>query len=283
MTPEFEQIPIPPKLLTIGGSDSGGAAGVQADLKTWALLGMYGMSVLTVVTAQNSMAVTAVHPLPPAFVRTQLDAVFADYGQTGDGIVAVKTGFIGRVELIHAIANGLMGWHVPYLVVDPVLVNHRGESMFSPDVTEAYRTHLLPHAFLITPNWREAALLADLSPERMLQMGVRGIETAVSHLRSLTPHHILITGFPLDDQVMDIYANQHTITPLTTPKIPTENRHGSGDTLSAAICAFLAQGHDITTALQKARHFTNRALAAAAHWQLGQGHGPLAILPFLIR
>jgi hydroxymethylpyrimidine/phosphomethylpyrimidine kinase len=129
----------PVKVLTIAGSDSGGAAGLQADLKTFTLLGVYGMSVVTAVTAQNSLAVTAVHHLPADFVAAQLDAVLSDYGAA-----AVKTGFIGREELVEIIADRLAAYATPNRLVDPILVNHRGESMFGSAITDAYRRHLLP-------------------------------------------------------------------------------------------------------------------------------------------
>src|SRR5690606_30770564 len=147
--------PEPIKVLTIGGSDSGGAAGIQADLKTFTALHAYGMSVITAVTAQNSHEVRAVHPLPAAFVTQQLEAVLSDYGAA-----AVKTGFIGRVDLLEAIAAGLGAFPVPHVVVDPVLVNHRGQAMFASDVTAAYRKVLFPLATLMTPNRHEAALFS---------------------------------------------------------------------------------------------------------------------------
>jgi hydroxymethylpyrimidine/phosphomethylpyrimidine kinase len=146
----------PVKVLTIAGSDSGGAAGLQADLKTFTLLGVYGMSVVTAVTAQNSVAVTAVHPLPADFVAAQLDAVLSDYGAA-----AVKTGFIGREELVEIIADRLAAYATPNRLVDPVLVNHRGEAMFGSAMADAYRRHLLPLADLLTPNRREAELLLN--------------------------------------------------------------------------------------------------------------------------
>lgn len=155
-----QSLPLP--VLTIAGSDSGGAAGLQADLKTWAALGVYGMSAITAVTAQNSVLVRQAHFLPPEMVAAQIDAVLSDYGAA-----AIKTGFIGRVELIEIIAERLGYWGGgggglptrPTLIVDPVLVNHRGEAMFGPEVAAAYRALLFPLADLVTPNGAEARLL----------------------------------------------------------------------------------------------------------------------------
>ena len=150
----------PPLVLTIAGSDSGGAAGLQADLKTFAALDAYGMSAVTVVTAQNSQRVQQAHVLTPELVTAQIDAVLSDYGAA-----AIKTGFIGSVDLIASIAERLRHWQTvgqPFILVDPVLVNHRAEPMFTPSVTAAYREHLFPLADLVTPNRHEAALLTGL-------------------------------------------------------------------------------------------------------------------------
>jgi hydroxymethylpyrimidine/phosphomethylpyrimidine kinase len=171
--------PIP--LLTIAGSDSGGAAGLQADLKTWAALGVYGLSAITAVTAQNSVRVQQLHYLPPAMIAAQIDAVLSDYGAA-----AIKTGFLGRVEIIEVVAKRLRDWMGgglparPTLVIDPVLVNHRGEAMFAPEVAGAYREWLFPLADLVTPNRAEAALLGliddghRLVPTTLLESDVSG-------------------------------------------------------------------------------------------------------------
>ncbi|MCB9419584.1 MAG: bifunctional hydroxymethylpyrimidine kinase/phosphomethylpyrimidine kinase [Ardenticatenaceae bacterium] len=256
----------PVKVLTIAGSDSGGAAGLQADLKTWAALGMYGMSVVSVVTAQNSMAVTAVHPLPLDFVAAELDAVLTDYGAA-----AVKTGFLGRVDLIQTIAAKLSLYQLCNIVIDPVLVNHKGQAMFSPEVTQAYIDHLLPLADLITPNRREAELLTGLSVQSVMEM-----ETAVIHLHAFGPKYVLLKGGRDGDELVDLFYDGTAVTQFRSPRIDTINTHGSGDTLSAAVCAFLAQGMGMETAVYKAHQFTHQAIQRAASWQLGHGHGPVA-------
>lgn len=255
--------PLP--LLTIAGSDSGGAAGLQADLKTWAALGAYGMSAITAATAQNSAAVQRVYDLPPDFVAAQIDAVLSDYGAA-----AVKTGFLGRVKVIEAVAGRLAYWRDalpvrPIVVIDPVLVDHRGESMFGPAVAAAYRQWLFPLADLVTPNRAEATLLG-IAAER---------ERSTLHLGSPAPH-LLLTGWRRDAaEIVDLYWDGGAAHELTQPRIDTANTHGSGDTLSAAICAYRARGHDWLEAVNLARAYTHEAIQRGAGWQLGAGHGPL--------
>jgi hydroxymethylpyrimidine kinase/phosphomethylpyrimidine kinase len=258
----------PVKVLTIAGSDSGGAAGLQADLKTWTALGVYGMSVITAVTAQNSIQVDAVQFLSPDFVSAQLESVLSDYGAH-----AAKSGFIGSAELISVISQKLRTFKPSFLVVDPVLVNQHGIAMFSHQVTSAYRNQLLPLANLITPNWREASLLTDLPLEHIQQ---QGLITAIERLHAMGTANVLITGTCHDELMIDYYSDGSQLYQLPTPKIKTHNRHGSGDTLSAAICAFLAQGRPMLEAITQAQRFTANALRTAAPWQLGQGHGPLS-------
>jgi len=255
----------PFKVLTIGGSDSGGAAGIQADLKTFTALGVYGMSAISVVTAQNSLAVHRADFLSPDGLEAQIRAVLDDYG-----VDAVKSGFIGRVDLIEAAATALANLQVP-LVVDPVLVNHRGQPMFGPEVSAAYRRHLFPLATVITPNWREGLLLAKEAGE-----DEAAIRTAARKLTYSHPFPLLFTGYPQGDEIVDFFVSEQGIMPLVGPRIATNNTHGSGDTLSAAIAVFLARGTALPDAITQARAFTARAIAAGAAWQLGGGHGPLA-------
>jgi hydroxymethylpyrimidine/phosphomethylpyrimidine kinase len=260
--PEYD---VPKKVLTIAGSDSGGAAGLQADLRTWALLGLYGMSVVTAVTAQNSLAVNAVQFMPAEFVATQLDAVLSDYGAD-----AAKTGFLGRVEIIEVVAEKLAVHAVPHLVIDPVLVNHRGEPLFPTAVMQAIIDHLLPLAELVTPNLVEAGLLAGLTVEN-----VADGETAVRHIHALGPQNVLLKRIPDGNNLVDLFFDGTTITRLSTTKVETINTHGSGDILSAAICAFLAQDMEVATAVSRARQFTVQAIQHSASWQMGSGHGPV--------
>ena len=257
----------PLKLLTIAGSDSGGAAGLQADLKTWTAVRAYGMSVVTAVTAQNSLTVRAIQFMRPAFVAAQLEAVLSDYGADG-----VKTGFIGRADLIATIAAKLEAYTLSHLVVDPVLVNHKGQAMFPPEVPQAYREHLFPLAQLIAPNCREAEVLTGLPVQTVAEM-----ETAAAHLHTLGPSNVLIKRGLEGNEVVDVLFDGTEFTHFRSPVIVTANTHGSGDMLAAAVCAFLARGNDVATAVRHGRHLTYTAMQKAAHWQLGSGHGPLAI------
>lgn len=258
----------PVKLLTIGGSDSGGAAGIQADLKTWTLLGGYGMSVVTAVTAQNSQTVQAVAWMTPQFVQSQINAVLTDYGAT-----AVKTGFLGRAELIVSVSALLQKYKPAHIVIDPVLVNHRGQSMFPDVVRQLYLAYLLPLADLVTPNLGETAVLLQTST----MDSYRRIRAATQRLREIGAKNVLVKGFRDGTESVDLLFDGQSFTEFRQPLIETENTHGAGDTLSAAICAFLAQGVEMKTAVAQAQQFTHRAIQRAAHWQLGGGHGPLGI------
>ncbi|MFW6063644.1 MAG: bifunctional hydroxymethylpyrimidine kinase/phosphomethylpyrimidine kinase, partial [Chloroflexota bacterium] len=250
-------MPEPAKVLTIAGSDSGGAAGLQADLKTFAALGAYGMSVITVVTAQNSVGVRAAHQVPTELVLQQIDAVLDDYGAA-----AVKTGFIGDANVIAAVARRLRARREQrhfYLVVDPVLVNHRREEMFGPDVARAYCRHLLPLCDLVTPNWSEAALL---SGRRVTD--IADARRAAQTLRQLGASSVLLTGWPQDSEMVDLFCEADGSTgELRAPLVDTPHTHGSGDTLSAAITALLAQGAPLEQAIQQARAFTAAAIKGA--------------------
>ena len=268
----------PFSLLTIAGSDSGGAAGLQADLKTWAALGAHGMSAVTAVTAQNSERVAAVHFLPPELIAAQIDAVLSDYGAA-----AIKTGFLGRVEIVEAVAERLAYWRDnregrggsqtrpytrPRIIVDPVLVNHRGEPMFPTEVAAAYRELLLPLADLVTPNVREAELLG-------LVAGVPGRQN-----RPAGTDRVLVKGASRTaGEIVDVFWNGDQPIELPQQFIDTINTHGSGDTLSAAVCFYVAGGHDWLEAVRRAQAFTHAAIARGAAWRLGGGHGPLGHQP----
>jgi hydroxymethylpyrimidine/phosphomethylpyrimidine kinase len=259
----------PAVVLTVAGSDSGGAAGLQADLKTFTALGVYGMSAVTAVTAQNSVRVEAVSELPASFLIAQMVAVLSDYGAD-----AVKTGFVGRVELIASIARQIREYRLKNVVIDPVLVNHLGRRMFEPEVTRAYVTHLLPLADLLTPNRHEAALLANIPlPETMSLPWMRA---AAERIHLFGPKNVLLKGGRHAADSLDLIfdGTKHMI--FTSPWIDTENTHGAGDTLSAAVSAFLAQGKGMKEAVKMARIYTYHAIARAARWRLGSGHGPVS-------
>ncbi len=258
----------PVKVLTIGGSDSGGAAGIQADLKTWTTLGVYGMSAVTVVTAQNSAVVEALYALPPEMITAQIEAVLTDYGAE-----AVKTGFLGSAAIVAAAGGALRLWRRAQgapLVVDPVLVNHRGQAMFGDDVAQAYRSSLLPACTLATPNRREAELLWG-RPLRRWQ----DVVGAALALRSMGAACVLITAVRRNQRFGDAYCEAQDVLFLEGDYLQTNNTHGSGDTLSAAAAAYLALGYAPLEATQRARAFTASAIRGAMTWRMGAGHGPL--------
>jgi hydroxymethylpyrimidine/phosphomethylpyrimidine kinase len=257
----------PLKVLTIAGSDSGGAAGLQADLKSFTALGAYGMSVVTAVTAQNSQEVRAVLPMTAELVEQQLRAVFDDYGAE-----AVKTGFIGQAALVSVIGRSLAEYRPPFLVVDPVLVNHRGQSMFPAEVTRAYRDTLVPLASVVTPNPEEATLLTGLAVE-----GIDDLASAAREIVALGAPYVLAKGYREGDEMVDMLAGPEGLRTFRRPAIDTANTHGSGDTLSAALCVYLAQGRGMLEAVEAALNFTQRAIRRAAGWRLGHGHGPVGV------
>ena len=170
------------------------------------------------------------------------------------------------------IAAHLQKYPVPHIVVDPVLVNHKGQAMFPETVTQAYKEHLFPLAELVTPNCREAEVLTGLSITTLKEM-----ESAAAHLHTLGPQNVLIKRGHDQGEIVDVLFDGNGITPFRSAPIKTQNTHGSGDMLSSAICAFLAQGMDVKTAVAQARALTHTAIQKAALWQLGSGHGPLAI------
>lgn len=254
----------PVKVLSIGGTDPCGAYGLVTDLKTFAVLGGHGMGVVTVVTAQNSVGWYGAENITALFIAQQLDAIFSDYG-----VDAVKTGFLGRPEVVAMVAAKMKEYGVEKLVVDPVLVNQKGKRMFGDEVTAVYESDLLPLATVITPNGDELALLAGAEQPSVAQ-AVRLAErwhTAV-----------LLTGLETTTSITDWLAMPHTSpTSWTHPHLPTPNTAGSGDTLSAALTLYLAQRRPLPTATHAAIQFTQRAIQRSAAWRLGRGSGPLGL------
>lgn len=258
----------PEKVLTIGGSDSGGAAGIQADLRTWAVLGVYGMSVVTAVTAQSSVAVEKVQFMAPELVVDQLDAVLLDYGAK-----AVKTGFIGQSDLIPTISAKLQQHRCENIIIDPVLVNQHGQPMFPGRVRLLYLSYLLPLATVLTPNVAETAVLLNTALPNSDDLP--RLKKLAEQLHRLGPQHVLLTGGRDGEEMVDIYFNGSRLHELRARRIETRNTHGSGDVLSAALAAGLARGRDVETAVAQAHHFTHQAIQHSAAWHLGAGHGPV--------
>jgi hydroxymethylpyrimidine/phosphomethylpyrimidine kinase len=256
-----------PIALTIAGSDSSGGAGIQADLKTFAALGVYGASVITAVTAQNTQSVSGIHGVPPAFVTAQMDAVFADLD-----IKAVKIGMAGEPATIEAIASALARFSVRQIVLDPVMVASSGGRLLSPEAVVALRKKLLSRATLITPNLPEAAALLD----EAVAFDESAIESQGRRLLAMGCKAVLIKGGHAHGaESTDYLFSGDGVTALSAPRIATENTHGTGCSLSSAIAASLAKGEDIETAVRNAKTWITEAIAAGSRLDVGHGHGPL--------
>jgi hydroxymethylpyrimidine/phosphomethylpyrimidine kinase len=250
--------------LTIAGSDSGGGAGIQADLKTFEAFGVWGTSALTGVTAQNTLGVQDAFVLPAHLVRAQIDAVADDIG-----VAAAKTGMLGSSEIIKTVAEAITDHHLGPLVVDPVLVTSHGDLLLERAAVGVLRAVLLPHATVLTPNLPEAeALLAHPihSEEAMA--------AAAAELAALGPLAVLVKGGHLGgDQSPDVLWHGGRLEWLVGPRLPTRHTHGTGCTLSAAICAQLARGDSIPDACRRAKEFVAGAITAGR--QVGRGVGPV--------
>ena len=256
-----------PVALTIAGSDSGGGAGIQADLKTFAALSVYGASVITALTAQNTRGVSAIHPVPPEFVTAQLDAVFADLA-----VGAVKTGMLAGRTTIEAIVAAFRRWSPPNLVLDPVMVATSGERLLPADAVDALCTKLIPLASIITPNLPEAAVLLS----EPVAAADAAIESQGRRLLSLGCSSVLIKGgHGRGSESIDYLITPTSTVPLAAPRVATQNTHGTGCSLSSAIAAGLAKGEDMETAVRNAKSFISDAIAAADRFAVGHGHGPV--------
>jgi len=258
----------PPSALTIAGSDSGGGAGVQADLKTFAAHRVHGTSALTAVTAQNTDEVRGVVVLEPAFVRLQVETVLHDFA-----VRSVKTGMLARRETVEEVARLAAEGRLPRLVVDPVLVTSSGHSLMDPSGVEAYLSLLLPHALVVTPNLREAAVLGGTTVERL--MSIDAMAAVAERIRGTGACYVVVKGGHLSDSADDVVAGPAGITVLPGRRVRTGNDHGTGCSLSAAIAAHLARGAEVPDAVREAKSFVAGALAGAAGWVLGAGHGPI--------
>ena len=256
-----------PVALTIAGSDSSGGAGIQADLKTFAALGVYGASVITALTAQNTRGVTGIHQVSAEFVTAQIDAVFGDIE-----VKAVKIGMVAQLATIDAIAADLKRWSPKHVVLDPVMVATSGDRLLAAEAVDALRTKLIPLASLITPNLPEAAALLDEE--------VASTEAAVeSHGRRLLAmgcQAVLIKGgHGQGAESTDYLVSGNGTLALAAPRIATRNTHGTGCSLSSAVAAGLAKGEDMETAVRNAKAWISAAIAAADRLGVGHGHGPI--------
>ena len=256
-----------PIALTIAGSDSGGGAGIQADLKTFSALGVYGASVLTALTAQNTQGVTSVYEVAPEFISEQISAVCTDLK-----VSAVKIGMLHRPEIIEAVSDSLDQNSIGHIVLDPVMVAKSGDALLVDEAVDALKSILIPQASIITPNIPEAA--------RLLRRRVRTVaanrEQSAERLLSLGCGAVLLKGGHLDsDNSTDVFfdGNQHRY--LVSKRIFTQNTHGTGCTVSSAICAFLARKAGLVQAVTEAKNYITKAIAAADQLQIGSGHGPV--------
>jgi hydroxymethylpyrimidine/phosphomethylpyrimidine kinase len=254
--------------LTIAGSDSSGGAGIQADLKTFTAIGVYGASVLTALTAQNTRGVTAILPVPPEFVTQQIDTVASDLK-----IAAVKTGMLNDRATVRAVVEGVRRHALHPLVVDPVMVATSGDMLLQPDAVEALRRDLLPLADIITPNLAEAARLLDLP----VAADEAEMEAQAQALLALGPTAVLLKGGhgKASDAVDILVTRVAPPVRLALPRIETANTHGTGCTLSAAIAAALARGESLRDAVDSAKRFVHAALAAGRDLKIGSGPGPV--------
>jgi hydroxymethylpyrimidine/phosphomethylpyrimidine kinase len=252
--------------LTIAGSDSSGGAGIQADLKTFSALGVYGASVIAALTAQNTRGVRAIHDVPPAFITEQIDAVFSDLP-----VNAVKIGMLSQPKVIEAVAAGLERWQQTNVVLDPVMVAASGDRLLAPAAVDVLRRVLIPRALVITPNLPEAAALLD-GPVARNEAEMR--EQAQRLLR-LGSRAVLLKGGHADGaESVDLLVQSTTVARLAAERIATENTHGTGCTLSSAIAAGLAKGQDLATAVRKAKDYVTAAIKASDRIKIGSGHGP---------
>jgi hydroxymethylpyrimidine kinase/phosphomethylpyrimidine kinase/thiamine-phosphate diphosphorylase len=250
------------RVMTIAGSDSGGGAGVQADLKTITLLGGYGMSAITALTAQNTLGVRNVHPVPPTFVGEQIEVVLSDLGTD-----TVKTGMLFSADIAAVVAEAIER-HALLAVVDPVMVAKGGSLLLEPSAIDLIRQVLLPQAYLLTPNLPEAEALTGVRVSTEADL-----ENVVHLLQELGPQHVLLKGGHLPGDPVDLLLTGTSLLRFPAERIETRSTHGTGCTYSAAIATFLAQGEPLVTAVERAKRFITEAIRAAA--PLGSGHGPV--------
>lgn len=256
------------RVLTIAGSDSSGGAGIQADLKTIAANGCYGMSVITALTAQNTLGVLAIHPVPVDMVAAQMEAVLSDIG-----IDAVKIGMLFSPELIRVVAETLEKFGVRTIVLDPVMVAQSGDKLLQDEAITALKEYLIPMAELITPNLPEAAVLLEHEI-----FTAAAVESAARDIAAFGCANVLIKGGHLQTGDSDdcLYLGKSKQTVLFPgQRIVTRNNHGTGCTLSSAIASFIARGEDLITAVGHAKEYITGAIRAGADYSLGQGHGPV--------
>ena len=256
------------KALTIAGSDSGGGAGIQADLKTFSALGCYGMTVITALTAQNTVGVTGIQAVPPEFIALQMDAVMTDIAAD-----AVKIGMLHSPEVIQTVAECLQKYDCSSIVLDPVMVTRNGDKLLQDDAVQALKEHLFPMATVITPNLAEASILLGREVKELSQMAA-----ACKDLAAQGCDRVFLKGGALaGESSVDFLYEQKSgeVLALESPRVDTPNNHGTGCTISSAITACLAKGMELSAAVCEAKKYIDDALQGGADMKIGAGHGPV--------
>ncbi len=253
--------------VTIAGSDSGGGAGIQADLKTFSALGVYGASVITALTAQNTLGVQGIHDVPPAFIAQQIDSVFSDLA-----VNVVKIGMLSQPAVIETVAQGLDRHGITQIVLDPVMVAASGDRLLAAEAIETLCQVLLPKALIVTPNLPEAATILD-EPLAENEIAMRA---QAERILALGPQAVLVKGGHAEGpESTDILITTSGMQRFSSPREQTRNTHGTGCTLSSAIAAHLAKGSSLTEAVRAAKEFIHAAIVASDQLQIGSGHGPV--------
>jgi len=250
------------RILTIAGSDSGGGAGIQTDLKTITVLGGYGMSVITALTAQNTIGVQAILELPLEFIEKQIDSVVQDIG-----VDAVKTGMLSSHEIVSLVAAKIKQYKIDRVIVDPVMVAKSGDSLLKKEAQKAVCELLIPLAFVVTPNLPEASVLAGIKVNSLKTM-----KDAARHIYQLGARNVVVKGGHMKGEIIDLLFDGNTFYEYPTPRIPTKNTHGTGCTFASALATELAKGGTVQTAVKNAKSFMKAAIRFSL--PLGKGHGP---------
>ncbi len=254
---------LPPCVLAIAGSDSGGGAGIEADIKTITARGGFGMAAITALTAQNTLGVAGVYEIPPQFVARQIDAVAEDIG-----VDVAKTGMLCGAATVEVVADCIRRHSITRLVVDPVMVAKSGAPLLKPDAVSALRQKLLPLALVVTPNLREAAALAEMEVTTLEEM-----RRAAQRIAKLGPRWVLVKGGHLPGDPVDLLFDGREFIELARPRVPTENTHGTGCTYASALATYIGWGLSVPEAAESARDAVQTGLENSL--ALGRGHGPL--------
>jgi hydroxymethylpyrimidine/phosphomethylpyrimidine kinase len=259
------------RILTIAGSDSGGGAGIQADLKAITLLGGYGMSVLTALTAQNTVGVQAIHEVPAWFVATQIDSVLSDIGAD-----AIKTGMLANAEIVEVVAKKIRQYGVKKVVVDPVMVAKSGDSLLRKDAQDALIKKLIPLSTVVTPNLPEASVLSGFKVS-----SIEGMKKAAHRIHELGAKNVVVKGGHLKRMAVDILYDGERYVEIGGRRIETKNTHGTGCTFASAIATLLARGETVLEAVRKAKTFITMAIQSGL--PLGKGTGPTNPFAYILR